>query len=103
MAALDRRTILRGTLNGAAITVGLPFLDCFLNTNGTALAATGQALPVAFGSWIQGLGFNPGMWIPDKTGAGYKNNIQLKVFDPLRDKMNVISGTKYFLDGRPLE
>jgi len=103
MAALNRRTVLRGAINGAAVTVGLPFLDCFLNGNGTALAATGAALPVTFGSWIQGLGFNPGMWIPDKTGAGFKNNVQLQVFDPLRAKMNVVSGTKYFLDGHPLE
>ena len=38
---LNRRTFLRGTLGGAAISVGLPFLDIFLNTNGNAMAATG--------------------------------------------------------------
>ncbi|MHB1207009.1 MAG: DUF1552 domain-containing protein, partial [Rhodospirillaceae bacterium] len=99
----SRRNILRGTAYGAAITVGIPFLDCFLDNNGTALAATGQALPVCFGTWYQGLGFNPGRWIPATVGAGYKNNVELKIFDPFRDRMNIISGTKYFLDGRPLE
>jgi len=99
----SRRNILRGTAYGAAFSVGVPFLDCFLDGHGTALAATGAALPVCFGTWYQGLGFNPGRWIPSTVGAGFKNNVELKVFDPFRDKMNVISGTKYFLDGRPLE
>ena len=44
---LDRRRILRGMLNGSAVTVALPFLECFLNSNGTALAS-GQELPVRF-------------------------------------------------------
>ena len=103
MSKMIRRTVLRGLFNGAAVTVGLPCLDCFLNNNGTALAANGSALPVCFGSWLQGLGFNPGMWVPEKIGAGYRNNIQLKLFDPIRDKINVYSGMKYFMDGRPHE
>ncbi len=98
----SRRTVLRGSLAGATISVGLPFLDCFLNENGTALADTGKELPLVFGSWIQELGLNPGTWIPAKVGPGFENNLQLKVFDPIRDRMNIISGTKYFLDGRPL-
>jgi len=60
-------------------------------------------LPVCFGTWWQALGLNPGRWIPAKTGAGYEHNVELKVLDKFRDRMNVISGTKYFLDGRPLE
>ena len=103
MTTLTRRSALRGVMGGAAVTVGLPFLDCYLNNNGTALAATGAALPVVFGQWMQALGFNPGMWVPKKVGAGYENNVQLKLFDPLRDKINVYSGMKYFLDGRPHE
>jgi hypothetical protein len=100
---INRRNILRGTMGGMAVTVGLPFLDCFLNTNGTALAATGAPLPVCFGTWYQGLGFNPGQWTPDLVGPGYENKPELKVFDPFKAKMNIISGTKYFMDGRPLE
>ena len=42
---IKRRTFLRGTLGGAAVSIGLPFLDVFLNTNGDALAATGAPLP----------------------------------------------------------
>lgn len=98
----SRRRMLRGALAGAAVSVGVPFLDRHLNSNGTALAETGQPLPLVFGSWIQELGLNPGTWIPAKVGPGFENNLQLKVFDPIRDRMNIISGTKYFLDGRPL-
>ena len=103
MTTLTRRSALRGVVGGSAVTVGLPYLDCFLNNNGTALAATGAALPVCFGQWLQALGFNPGMWVPKKIGAGYENNVQLKLFDPIRDKVNIFSGMKYFLDGRPHE
>lgn len=99
----DRRSLLRGIMGGAGVSVALPFLDCFLDDNGQALAATGEQLPVGFGTWFQALGLTPGRWIPEKTGPDYEHNVELKVFDPFRDRMNVISGTQYFLDGRPLE
>jgi len=95
----SRRRVLRGMLGGAAVTVGLPFLDGFLNENGTALAATGQALPACFGTWFQGLGLNPGYWEPKKVGAGYEVSHQLKPLAKFRDKMNVYSGMRVFLDG----
>jgi hypothetical protein len=50
IADLSRRRVLRGMMGGAAITVGLPFLDCFLDSNGAALAATRAPLPVCFGT-----------------------------------------------------
>ena len=99
----SRRNVLKGTIGGAAVTVGLPFLDGFLNANGTALAQTGAALPTVFGTWLQYLGFNPGRWIPEKIGAGFTNNVELKAFDPFRQRMNLVSGSNYFLDGRPVE
>jgi len=94
--------MLRGILGGTAVSVALPFLDCFLNEQGTALAS-GAPLPLVFGSWFQNLSLNPGRWKPDRIGAGFQNNVELKVLDPFRERMNVISGAKYFLDGRPLE
>lgn len=103
MDKLGRRSVLRGAVGGAAVTVGLPILDRFLNGNGTAFAKTGAALPVCFGHYYQGLGLNPGLWIPEKIGANYENNVQLKVFDRFRDRMNLFSGMRYFLDGRPHE
>ncbi len=94
-----RRRVLRGMMNGAAITVGIPFLDCFLNGHGTALAS-GVELPACFGTWVQGLGFNPGFWEPKVVGKGYTNNVQFQILEPFKDKVNVFSGLKVFLDGR---
>jgi len=101
-SSLTRRSMLRGMLGGTAVSLALPFLDCFLNERGTALAS-GAPLPPVFGSWFQNLSLNPGRWKPDRVGAGFQNNVELKVLDPFRERMNVISGCKYFLDGRPLE
>lgn len=99
----NRRSLLRGIMRGAVFSVALPFLDCFLDSSGKALAGTGERLPVGFGTWFQALGLTPGRWIPEKVGADYENNVELKLFDPFRERMNIISGTQYFLDGRPLE
>ena len=64
---VSRRTVLRGVLGGTtAVAVGLPVLECFLNTNGTAYAATGAALPPCFGTWFWGLGLTPNQWCPRK-------------------------------------
>jgi len=49
---LNRRRVLRGMIEGAAVSLALPFLDCFLDENGEALAANGRALPVCFGTWF---------------------------------------------------
>lgn len=100
---LNRRTFLRGALGGTATYVALPFLDVFLDTKGSAFASTGNPLPTVFGSWFQHLGMNTGRWEPSTVGAGYENNVELKVLDPFRDKMNVFSGMEYFVEGRPLE
>ena len=100
---VDRRRVLRGMLGGAAITVGLPFLDCFLNTNGNALA-DGSALPLCFGTWFQGLGFTPGFWEPPAVGAKFTEfGPHLKALAPFKDRINVYSGMKVFLDGHPLQ
>ena len=100
MHRFTRRNLLRGMMGGAAVTVGLPFLDCFLNTNGTALA-DGQALPVNFGTWFWGLGLNPGRWEPAKPGKLEAMNVELQPLAAYKDKMNVFSGMKAFLDGKP--
>jgi hypothetical protein len=100
---IDRRDFLKGVFRGSTVAVTLPFLDFFLTESGTALAGTGQNLPNVFGNWFQYLGFNPGRWVPDKIGEGYANNVELAMFDRWKDRINVISGANYFLDGRPVE
>ena len=96
----NRRRVLRGMLGGTAVTVGLPFLDCFLNANGTALAATGAPLPVCFGTWFWGLGLNPGRWEPQKLGANYDLPPDLAPIGKFKDRVNVFTGMKIHLDGK---
>jgi Protein of unknown function (DUF1552) len=100
MFKLNRRTVLRGMLGGTAITVALPLLDCFLNSSGEALA-DGVALPKTFVSWFEGLGYAPGYWEPKNVGAGYDFGVQLKALTPMRDKINIFTGLKVFLDAHP--
>ena len=96
----NRRRVLRGFLGGAAVSVGLPFLDCFLNSNGTALA-DGSALPTAFATWFWGCGLNPGQWEPKQVGKYTDLGQELVPLQALKSKLNVYSGMKAFVDGKP--
>jgi hypothetical protein len=96
---LTRRTALKGMLGGAAVTVGLPLLDCFLDDNGTALAAGGP-LPLRFGTWFWGCGMTPDRFVPKKIGAGYDIPVELEPLAPFRDQMTVLTGFRAILDGR---
>lgn len=101
MTRITRRSILRGALGGAAVGVGIPLLDCFLDNNGTALAATGQRIPVRFGTWIWGCGFIPEKWIPTTVGREYLMPEDLAPLEPYRDKLAILSGFDVKLDGVP--
>ena len=97
-----RRRVLRGIMGGSTVTVALPFLDCFLNSTGTALAATGQALPVVFGNWYWGCGLTSGRWEPAMTGKfSGPLSPEIASLEPYRDKLNIYSGMKVYLDGKP--
>ena len=96
---LNRRTFLRGTLGGAAISVGLPFLDIFLNTNGNAMAATSAPLPQRFGTWFFGCGMNPARWNPSTEGLDWELSPELLPIAPMRHRMNILSGYSVLLDG----
>jgi hypothetical protein len=100
-STLSRRRVLKGMLGGTAVSVGLPFLDCFLDANGAALAATGAALPVCFGTWFYGCGFNPGRWEPKTLGPNYEFGVEMQPLTPFRHKLNVYSQMSALLDGRP--
>jgi hypothetical protein len=92
-----RRTVLRGMIGGAGVSVALPFLECFLDTHGEA-RADGQPLPTFFGTWYHALGFAPGYWEPKGTGLNYENAVSLKALDPIKHKITVISGMRVGLD-----
>lgn len=101
MSKLDRRTLLRGALGGASVGVALPFLDCFLDGSGQALASTGARIPVRFGTWIWGCGHIPERWIPQQTGSDYTLPVDLEPLAPFKSQLNVLSGFDVKLDGVP--
>ncbi|MFV8816418.1 DUF1552 domain-containing protein [Haliea sp. E17] len=101
MSKLSRRGFLRGTLQGAAVGVGLPLLNCMLNSNGSAFAASGKRIPVRFGTWVWGCGFIPELWIPEKTGRDFEFPAHIAMLEPYREKLALFSGFDVKLDGVP--
>jgi Protein of unknown function (DUF1552) len=100
MTALTRRRVLRGILNGAAVSVGLPLLNCFLNENGTAWA-NGTPLPVRFSTWGWGLGMSKVIFVPQKTGADFDLPEEIACLAPVRDKINLFTNFNAFRDASP--
>ena len=98
---VPRRAALRGMLGGGAVSVALPFLDCMLNDNGTALAATGKALPVRFGTWYWGMGHTPGHAIQEKrqTEKGITFLSECAALERHRDDLNFFGTFSMPLDG----
>jgi hypothetical protein len=88
-------------LNGAGVVVGVPLLNAFLDGNGEALAATGAAVPVRFGTWFWGLGVNPNRWFPTKVGANYDLKPELLPIKAFQSKINVYGNFNVPLDGAP--
>jgi uncharacterized protein DUF1552 len=100
LARLSRRRVLKGMLNGAAVTVGLPLLDCLLCDSGKALAS-GAPLPQRFVTWFWGLGGNSSVFIPKKTGAGYDLPEELLPLERVRQHINVYTNFNAFRDSAP--
>jgi hypothetical protein len=100
LESLARRRVLRGILDGGVVTLGLPFLNCFLNDSGTALAA-GAPLPVRFGTWFWGLGMTAKVFVPGTVGAHYDLPEELAALTALRDQVNVYTNFNAFRDASP--
>lgn len=100
MSRQPRRQALKGLLNGAAVSVALPFLDCFLNSHGTALAS-GAPLPLRFGTWFWGLGFTPGRGVAATEDQGIAFLDECRALDPYKSKINFFSNFNTPLDGKP--
>lgn len=98
---MNRRNLCKGMLRGAGVAVALPFLDIFLDVNGEALAATGQRLPVRFGTWIWGCGFSKPRWVPTSIGKDYVLPADLEPLAPYKDKVAIFSGFDVRLEGSP--
>lgn len=97
MKGLNRRRVLRGMLNGGAVTISLPLLNCFLNGNGTALAAGGP-MPVRFGTWGWGLGMAANIFVPKKTGPNYELPEEITSLAPIRDHINLFTNVTAYRD-----
>ena len=95
---LNRRRVLRGMLNGGAVTVALPLLNCFLNGNGTALAS-GAPRPIRFGTGFGGLGIDKSIFVPKKTGANYDLPEEMASLKPIQQHINLVSNLTAFRDG----
>ncbi len=101
MNDFSRRRVLRGMLNGGAVTVGLPLLNCFLNGNGNALA-DGKPVPTRFALWSWGLGMNRSVFVPKTTGTDFEFPEEIESLAPLRNHINLLSNFTAFRDSAGL-
>lgn len=100
-SSISRRHILRGMLGGGAVTVALPLLDCFLDNNGAALAATGTPLPVRFGTWFWGMGMNQSIFVPKKVGPDYDLGEEVAALKGVKQHVNILSNYRILTDSKP--
>ncbi|MDP2092031.1 MAG: hypothetical protein Q8K17_03425, partial [Pseudohongiella sp.] len=101
----NRRSLLKGILGGATVSMGLPLLNLFLNDNGNAYA-DGSSIPTRFGTYFWGLGLTDTpaggtRWVPQKTGLDYEITPELQAIAALKHKVSVFSGFRAIPDTRP--
>jgi len=96
-----RRSLLRGLYQSSAAVMALPFLDCFLDSKGQALAATGQKIPTRFGTFFWGCGLTKALYLPKTVGANYDDTPQLASLKPYKNKLNLLSGFRAYVDDKP--
>ncbi|MEM6543699.1 MAG: DUF1552 domain-containing protein [Pseudomonadota bacterium] len=100
MAKLNRRRFLRGTLQGASVTVALPLLDAFLDGNGKAMAS-GTEIPTRFGTWSWGLGMSRDVFVPKKTGRNFDLPEEIAALAPVQSHINLFTNYDVFKDDAP--
>jgi hypothetical protein len=84
---LSRRTFLQG----AGVTIALPFLESMVPAQ-TPLARTAAAPTQRFGFIYVPHGSIMPSWTPQKEGAGFEFSPILKPLEKFRDQVNVITG-----------
>jgi hypothetical protein len=90
--ALDRRTLLRGVVQGTVVGLALPPLEAMLNAHGTAFA-NGTPFPKRFGTWFFGNGVRPARFFPRTTGRDWELTPGTMPLAPVKPYINIISGT----------
>ncbi len=88
----SRRRLLKGFLAGSLVTIGLPPLDMFLNSHGTAYAAEPGGFPKRFGIFFWGNGVLPHRFTPIGEGAEWQVSEELAALEPHKAKLSVVSG-----------
>src|SRR4051812_40652012 len=97
MTDFNRRRVLRGMLNGGAVTVGLPLLDVFLNGNGTAMADS-KPMPTRFGTWFWGCGMNAKVFTPKTFGTKWELPEEIAALKDVKQHLNLLSNFNAFKD-----
>jgi hypothetical protein len=88
---LSRRTVLKGLLGGALVSVGLPVLEVFTDSTGRAWA-DGSGFPRRFGMFYWGNGVIPERWVPQGQGREWTLSEQLAPLAGVKDDISVVSG-----------
>ncbi|MBR58799.1 MAG: hypothetical protein CMH54_12365 [Myxococcales bacterium] len=94
---LSRRTVLKGILGGTVVSLGLPALEIFLNSHGSAFAEDGPAVtgfPRRFGLFFWGNGVLPDRWVPTGEGTEWEASEQLQPVYHLKDVITIVSGMR---------
>ncbi len=86
-----RRTVLRGLLGGAAVSVALPPLEAFLNNHGSAYASE-SAFPNRYVQFFWGNGIILDRWIPETAGEAWALSPLLSPLEPVRSDITLVTG-----------
>ena len=98
--SFDRRTLLRGVLAGAAVSIALPPLEIMFDTIGTAYA-DGTPVPKRLGIFFWGNGVKRDRFVPREVGAGFALPEELVPLASVKDHLTVVSGMS-IKTGNPL-
>ena len=85
---MKRRNFLRGSLHGAAFTLGLPWLEIFHGRK----AYASDGFPKRFGLFYWGNGNKTDQWLPTTDGENWETTEILTPLDPLRQYITLVTG-----------
>jgi hypothetical protein len=88
---LSRRSLLRGVLGGAIVSIGLPPLEYFFNQSGNAYAC-GGVIPKRFGIFYWGNGMRPERWVCTGDGTEWELSEELASLINVKSRLTVVSG-----------
>lgn len=95
---VSRRFALQGAVGGIGVSLWLPILDAMCEDNGEAFAQ-GDALPLSFGIFFWGNGFNPDQFNASGSGANWQLPPTMEPFGELKNDMTFVTGLD-MMDGQ---